>query len=268
MKTLLIALNQHVTSVRALPCIVLAAGLAFSAWIFPDILPDILRTAVAQEPRKPKQGAKLRKPSMADTIRANIYADNWFMLYINGELAVVDSIQFIPHNVISVDLLPTYPMTLAVMARDNADPKTGMEYANTNIGDGGFILKFADGTVTDASWKAKSFSTGPIGADTKNPRVENTPVPENWFAVDFDDNAWPNAKEYSEDEVKPKQPYYENDFQGAKFIWSNDVKLDNLVLFRKKVISPPDGKERIDFSNLNNIVPEQPPRGDRRGPPR
>jgi len=205
---------------------------------------------------------------MADTIRANIYADNWFMLYINGELAVVDSIQFIPHNVISVDLLPTYPMTLAVMARDNADPKTGMEYANTNIGDGGFILKFADGTITDASWKAKSFSTGPIGADTKNPRVENTPVPDNWFAVDFDDNAWPNAKEYSEDEIKPKQPYYDNDFQSAKFIWSNDVKLDNLVLFRKKVLSPPDGKDRIDFSNLNNIIPEQPPRGDRRGSPR
>ena len=72
----------------------------------------------------------------------------------------------------------------------------------------------------------------------------------------------------AQEPIKSKQPYYDNDFQGAKFIWSNDVKLDNLVLFRKKVISPPDGKERIDFSNLNNIVPEQPPRGYRRGPPR
>jgi hypothetical protein len=187
---------------------------------------------------------------------------------INGELTVVDSIKFIPHNVISVDLLPSYPMTIAVMARDNADPKTGMEYANTNIGDGGFILKFADGTITDATWKAKAFSTGPVGGDTKNPRVENTPLPENWFAVDYDDSSWPKAKEYSEEEVKPKQPYYDNDFQGAKFIWSDDVKLDNLVLFRKRVDVAPDGKERMDFTNLNNVVPEQPPRGDRRGPPK
>lgn len=187
---------------------------------------------------------------------------------IKGELTVVDSIKFIPHNVISVDLLPSYPMTIAVMARDNADPKTGMEYANTNIGDGGFILKFADGTITDATWKAKAFSTGPVGGDTKNPRVENTPLPENWFAVDYDDSSWPKAKEYSEEEVKPKQPYYDNDFQGAKFIWSDDVKLDNLVLFRKRVDAAPDGKERMDFTNLNNVVPEQPPRGDRRGPPK
>ena len=92
---------------------------------------------------------KLRKPQMSDTIKANIYADNWFVLYINGELVAVDSIKFIPHNVVSVDILPTHPMTIAVMAKDNADPKTGMEYANTNIGDGGFILKFGDGTVTN-----------------------------------------------------------------------------------------------------------------------
>jgi hypothetical protein len=40
------------------------------------------------------------------------------------------------------------------------------------------------------------------------------------------------------------------------------------VLFRKRIDLPPDGKERTDFTNLNNIVPEQPPRGERRGPPK
>ena len=59
-------------------------------------------------------------------------------------------------------------MTIAVMGIDNADPKTGMEYANTNIGDGGLILKPGDGTVTNANWKAKKFSWGPLGGDTKN----------------------------------------------------------------------------------------------------
>lgn len=43
---------------------------------------------------------------MNDTVKANMYADNWFMLYINGKLVAVDSIKFIPHNVVSVDILP------------------------------------------------------------------------------------------------------------------------------------------------------------------
>jgi hypothetical protein len=208
---------------------------------------------------------KIRKPQMSDTIRANIYADNAFMLYINGDLVAVDSIAFVPHNVISVDILPSYPMTIAVMARDNFDAKTGMEYANTNIGDGGFVLKFGDGTVTNSDWKAKRISWGPIDHDTKNPRVESIPVPENWYAVDFDDSTWDKAKEYTEEEVGPKQPYFENDFAGAKFIWSNDIALDNVVLFRHHVKASPDGKERLNFRELNNVVPENSRREPRRG---
>ena len=197
---------------------------------------------------------------MSDTIQANVYADNWFMLYINGELVAVDSIKFIPHNVVSVDLLPSYPMTIAVLAKDNADPKTGMEYANTNIGDAGFILKFSDGTVTDGRWKAKCFSRGPIDRDVKNPRVENDLLPENWYATDFNDRDWQSATEYREQDVDPKQAYFEHDFRGAKFIWTSDLALDNTVVFRHAVADPPDGKSRPDFSNLNNVVPESPPK--------
>ena len=94
------------------------------------------------------------KPEMRDTERVNVYADNWFMLYINGKPVSVDSIDLLPHNVVSVDILPEYPMTIAVLAKDNADPKTGLEYGN-HIGDAGFIIKFADGTVSTAAWKAK-----------------------------------------------------------------------------------------------------------------
>ena len=208
----------------------------------------------------------IRKPQLADTIRANVYADNWFQLYVNGELVAVDSIAFIPHNVISVDLLPKYPMTIAVMARDNADPKTGMEYANTQVGDGGFILKFADGTVTDGAWKARCFSRGPVGGDTKNPRVANEPIPADWFAVDFDDSGWARAREYTEEDVDPKQPFHEADFAGAKFIWTDDLKLDNTVIFRRRVAAPPDGRSRPDFSGLNDVVPEGPRRAGGRPP--
>ena len=234
--------------------------IAASLILLSSILP-----VTAQEGGQSKRS--VRKPHITDTVKANVYADNSFKLYINGELVAVDSIKFVPHNVVSVDILPAYPMTIAVMAIDNADPKTGMEYANTNIGDGGFILKLGDGTVTSGEWKAMKVSWGPIDGDTKNPRVESVPVPKGWTEIGFDDSKWGRAKEYSEDTVGPKEPFFEHDFKGAKFIWSDDVLLDNVVLFRHVVESPPDGKERPDFRNLTNMVPEQPKRagGGRRG---
>jgi len=179
----------------------------------------------------------LVKPTIADTIKVSIYADNWFVLYINGKLTAVDSIDFIPHNVVSVDILPEYPMTIAVMAKDNADPKTGLEYGN-HIGDGGFILKFADGRVTDAKWKAKSFFKGPLNGDVQNPKVQHTPLPTNWFAVDFDDRAWTSATEFTEQRVNPKESFYQADFKGAKFIWTEDLDLDNTIIFRTRIEKP------------------------------
>ena len=56
-----------------------------------DVLPD-----VSGKPDAGRAGTKLRKPQMSDTIRASVYADNWFVLYINGQLTAVDSIAFIP----------------------------------------------------------------------------------------------------------------------------------------------------------------------------
>jgi hypothetical protein len=46
---------------------------------------------------------------MSDTVRGAMYADNWFAMWINGRLVAVDSIDFLPHTVVSVDLLPEYP---------------------------------------------------------------------------------------------------------------------------------------------------------------
>ena len=179
----------------------------------------------------------LIKPTMADTIKVNIYADNWFVMFINGELVAVDSIKFTPHNVVSIDILPEYPMTIAIMAKDNADPKTGLEYGD-HIGDGGFIIKFADGTVSNAKWKAKNFFKGPLNRDVKTPKVEHTPIPDGWWKPDFDDSSWPNATEYTEERVGPKEHFYKFDFAGAKFIWSDDLDLDNTVIFRTKVEKP------------------------------
>lgn len=177
------------------------------------------------------------KPELRDTLKAEIYADNWFVLYINGKQTAVDPIDFLPHNVVTLDILPEYPMTIAVMAMDNADPKTGCEYG-TSIGDGGFILKFADGTVTDSRWKAKAFFSGPLGGDTAHPKVSRTPIPADWFSPTFDDSGWADATEFSEQEVGPKKTFYDFDFTGAKFIWSKDLALDNTVIFRTRIEKP------------------------------
>ncbi len=191
--------------------------------------------------RRPTQDG-IVKPEMSDTIRGAVYADNWFAMYINGRLVAVDSIDFLPHNVVAIDILPEYPMTIAVIAKDNADPKTGCEYGRS-IGDGGIILKFADGTVTDASWKAKCFFHGPIEGKTDDPVVRSEALPANWFAVDFDDASWSNATEYTQERIAPKQPFFEHDFKGAKWIWTSDLDLDNTVILRKR-IDRPDWKAR------------------------
>lgn len=171
---------------------------------------------------------------MSDTVKLNLYADSWFMLYVNDRLVAIVSIPFTPHNVVSVDFLSEYPMTIAVLAKDNADPKTGRKYGTT-IGDGGFILKFADGTDTDGSWKAKCFFRGPPSSDAVHPRVETEALPERCWASDFDDRSWNLAQEYTVEAVDPKEAFFEYDFAGAKFIWTNDLALDNTIVFRKSV---------------------------------
>ncbi len=192
--------------------------------------------ADAQRRRQPRPPGK--RPRMSDTVKANIYADNWFEMYINGKLIAVDSIEFIPHNIISVDILPRYPMTIAVLAKDFADAQTGLEYNNTRIGDGGLILKFGDGTVTSKAWKAKKVFWGPLNGDIENPKVRREPVPEGWYMPGYDDSSWPNATEFTEEEVRPNRVYNDYDFEGAQFIWTEDLELDNTILFRYQVEKP------------------------------
>ncbi len=169
-------------------------------------------------------------------MRLNVFADNWFKLYINGELIAVDSIEFMPHNVISVEVLPSYPMTIAVMARDNADAITGKEYNHTKIGDGGFILKLGDNVVSDPSWKAKCFFFGPMSGQSET--VKHIPIPADWFTSDFDESDWGTATEFSEHAVRPPRVFQDYDFTGAKFIWTEDLDLHNTIIFRTTIENP------------------------------
>ncbi|MBL8173199.1 MAG: hypothetical protein JNK48_00930 [Bryobacterales bacterium] len=199
----------------------------------------------------------LIKPNTSDLIKGSAFADNWFMMYINGKLVAVDPIDFIPHNQVNLDMLPEYPMTIAVLAKDNADPKTGLEYGN-QIGDAGFILRFSDGTVTSGDWKAKAVFTGPLNRDVNNPSVQHEPIPADWFQPDFDDSGWENATEYTEERVRPDGNYVRSDFAGARFIWTSDLDLDNTVLLRYRVERPgwkPRWSTKPDLDNTCLFLP-------------
>ncbi len=179
----------------------------------------------------------INKPGNADIIPMSFYCDNWCMIFINGKLVATQSIDFLPHNEITVNILPDYPMTIAVLAKDNADPNTGLEYGN-HIGDGGFILKLGDGTVTSAKWKAKAFFIGPLNSDINKPVVQYIPIPPNWFTPEFDDSAWDQATTFTVDEVRPDGTYNAADFNGASFIWSHDLLLDNTLILRYTAQAP------------------------------
>ena len=50
--------------------------------------------------------AGLIKPGVNNTITLNAYADNWCVIFINGKMVAMDSIDFLPHNKVSVKILP------------------------------------------------------------------------------------------------------------------------------------------------------------------
>ena len=104
-----------------------------------------------------------------------------------------------------------------------------MQDARRNQGDGGLIIKSADGPVIDASWKAKCFLHGPVERGAANPKVRAEELPERWYAIDFDELKWDNAVGYAEVRVQPKEPFYQKDFKTAKWIWTSDLDFGPLI---------------------------------------
>jgi hypothetical protein len=135
------------------------------------------------------------------------------------------------------------------------------------LGDAGIIARFSDGTVTDSTWKAQSFYISPL-ADPKHvverghvhdtpfaggrthPHVRNPdcrekcyalhyPIPKNWMSPRFNDRYWPRAWEFTDDEIGvtnyPAYTRYPELFKGARWIWSQNLVLDNVVIARKTV---------------------------------
>ena len=201
-----------------------------------------------------------------EVITGYIFSDNYFELYVNGKLIAVDAVPFTPFNSSIVRFRARTPVTYAVRLVDweeNLGLGTELNHGNPyHAGDGGFAAQFSDGTVTDSSWKAQVFYIAPLDepdnlvlqADgvrsSTQVDLENLhcgedcygvhyPLPDGWEKPGFNDSSWPDAYEFANETVvvfnKPAYMNFEHLFigSGARFIWTSNLVLDNLVLVRK-----------------------------------
>ena len=94
-----------------------------------------------------------------DTITGFIFADNYFELYINGQLLAVDPVPYTPFNSNVIKFISKRPYTIAVRLIDwEENLGLGSEMMRSkkfHPGDGGFIASFSDGTITGSHWKAR-----------------------------------------------------------------------------------------------------------------
>lgn len=192
------------------------------------------------------------------SILGEVWADNWFSLYVNGAKLVEDSVPITTErsfNAERFNFKADYPMTIAIELRDYKQNETGLEYIGTarqQMGDGGAIFQFTNTknrkliTASNANAKCYVIQTAPVDASCASEAKpvanlgscaqETSQRPENWAAPDFDDSRWMPAFEYSAATVKPKDGYDEIKWRDeAKLIWSSDLVRDNTLLCRIKV---------------------------------
>lgn len=206
-----------------------------------------------------------------EVIAGHVMADNYFELYVNGKLIGVDAVPFTPFNSAVVRFRVKKPYTIAVKLVDweenlGLGSESGGGGGGFHPGDAGFIARFSDGTITDASWKVQSFYIAPLAspadviergnvhdtsklgrtypqAPTQAACAENCyaahyPIPADWAARNFNDGTWPAAVLFTRQEMGLGQPAFTNvadAFGDAQVIWSLNLVYDDLVLARKTV---------------------------------
>ena len=200
-------------------------------------------------------------------ITAFIFGDNYFELYVNGQFVGRDPVGMTPFNSNVVRFKASYPMTYAVMGVDwGTHVGVGLEYDAFNVGDGGFIAYFSDGNGTHGDWRAETFyiaplddpscvrtaggrdssfcsqATRPVCAqnDPSSCQALHFPVPSEWTAPAFDDSHWPRAIVWPAERVTGQRAYagFTELFGDAEFLWTRNIRLDNLVLGRYTATGP------------------------------
>ncbi len=189
------------------------------------------------------------------TLTAEVWVDNWYAFYANGEKVAEDSTPYRTERSFNADrftFTATTPLTLAFEFRDFMQDDTGLEYIGSRrqqMGDGGAIAQFTDDAtgrvvaVTDRSWACTVIHHAPDDpacARERNPRPGRgactgtiSAAPAGWAAPGLDTRSWPPATEHSAREVRPKDGYDRVRWTGAaRLIWGPDLHRDNIVLCR------------------------------------
>ncbi|MCB1018191.1 MAG: hypothetical protein KDB10_24100, partial [Acidimicrobiales bacterium] len=189
---------------------------------------------------------------------AEVWADNWFSLTVNGEAVGEDSVPITTErsfNAETIEFEATYPLTVAFVTKDFTEDASGLEYIGTprqQLGDGGFIAQITDEStgevvaVTDASWRGLAVQRAPLNTEcvsssdpTSECESEDLGEPDGWTDADYDDGAWDDATVYTAAQVDPKEGYDEIDWDpAAELIWTSDLEVDNTILWRVTVPAP------------------------------
>ena len=195
------------------------------------------------------------------TVKAEIWADNWFALYNGDTLIKEDSVPITTErsfNSESFTFQASYPLHLNIVAKDYKANNTGLEYIGTprqQIGDGGLKAQFTDLAsgkiiaVTNQNAKVLVIHKAPLEpacAKEANPVAGQGPCafmsilePNGWKSADFDDRDWSKASVFTAAEVGPKDGYLDIAWnEAAQFIWGSDLLADNTVLMRISVTAP------------------------------
>lgn len=206
------------------------------------------------------------------SFRAEVWADNWFSLYVNGKKVGEDSTPFATERSFNSDVIlfkASYPLTIGIVARDYVENTSGLEYIgkpNQQIGDGGIIAQIREISsnsvvgATNKSWKIFVTNKAPINPEcvkSNNPVLEcRTMVakpPSNWYSTTFKDATWKSATEYSKEAVGVKDGYFEMTWSTlAALVWSSDLKLDNTILIRGKVLAPKTSSQSTSTFSLGS----------------
>lgn len=193
----------------------------------------------------------------AESFSADVWADNWFEMRVDGEQVAEDSVPITTErsfNAESFTFEAERPFVIGLIAKDFKENDTDLEYIGTGrqqMGDGGVIVQIRDGAgetvaVSNAGWQCLVIHTAPLDKSCEsaaNPvagegacAFEAMDEPVGWDGAGFDGSDWPNASEFSEREVSPKDGYDRIDWvDEARLIWGPDLEQSNTVLCRLTV---------------------------------
>jgi hypothetical protein len=193
--------------------------------------------------------------SVQSSFTAEVWADNWFSLYINGKLVGQDSVAITTEKSFNADRITftaSYPFTIAMVTKDFKQNDTGLEYIGTDrqqMGDGGFVAQFTDTSTgkvvayTNSSWRGLVVHQAPLNVSCEKSKTPDTECtsrisaePAGWLESSFKDASWPTASTYSKEQVGVKDGYNNISWSSnAQIIWTSDLEVDNTILWRYAV---------------------------------